>query len=122
MVVPTAAQDPGCIFCRVVRREARGEIVYQDEWVTAFRDIRPQAPIHILVVPNSHIGSVNQVEPEHAEMLSRLLMTAKQLARQEGIAESGYRLVINTGPQGGQTVDHLHVHLLGGRRMTWPPG
>jgi histidine triad (HIT) family protein len=121
-MVPTMAQDPGCIFCRVVRKEARSDIVYQDEWVTAFHDIRPQAPIHILIVPNSHIDSIDQLQPEHAEVLSRLLLIAKQLARQEGIAESGYRLVINTGSQGGQTVDHLHVHLLGCRRMTWPPG
>ncbi len=121
-MVSTPAQDPNCIFCRVVRREACGDIVFQDEWVTAFRDIRPQAPVHILVVPNAHVDSVNQVRPEHADILSRLLLTARQLAVQEGIAEGGYRLVINTGAQGGQTVDHLHVHLLGGRRMTWPPG
>jgi histidine triad (HIT) family protein len=118
----TIAHKPDCIFCRVVRKEARGDIVYQDDWVTAFRDIRPQAPIHILLVPNGHVDSMNEVQPEHAEVVSRLFWVAKQLARQEGIADGGYRLVINVGAQGGQTVDHLHVHLLGGRRMTWPPG
>jgi histidine triad (HIT) family protein len=115
-------QDSGCIFCRVVRNEARADIVYRSEQVTAFRDVRPQAPIHILIVPNSHIESVNQLQPEHGEMLAQLLLTARQLARQEGLADSGYRLVINIGSQGGQSVDHLHLHLLGGRRMTWPPG
>jgi histidine triad (HIT) family protein len=118
----TMAQNSDCVFCRLVRKEMRGDLVYQDDRVTAFRDIRPQAPTHILVVPNVHISSMNQVQPEHAEMLSRLFLVAKQLAHQEALDEGGYRLVINTGPQGGQTVDHLHVHLLGGRRMTWPPG
>jgi len=117
-----AIQEPDCIFCRVVRNEAHADILYQDEWVTAFRDIRPQAPTHLLIVPNQHIDSVNQLQPEHGEMPARLLLIARQLARQEGVADSGYRLVMNTGPQAGQSVDHLHLHLLGGRRMSWPPG
>jgi histidine triad (HIT) family protein len=115
-------QNPSCIFCRVVRNEARADIVYRNEWVTAFRDIRPQAPTHILIVPNSHIESVNELQPEHGELLAQLLLIARQLAREEGVADSGYRLVMNIGSQGGQSVGHLHLHLLGGRRMTWPPG
>jgi histidine triad (HIT) family protein len=117
-----ATGQVSCIFCRIVRQEAHGALVYQDEHVTAFRDIRPQAPTHILIVPNTHVDSVNQLQPEDGDMLARLIWVAKQLAKQEGIAESGYRLVINCGPQAGQSVDHLHLHLLGGRRMSWPPG
>jgi histidine triad (HIT) family protein len=114
--------DNRCIFCRIVGGQARGTILYQDEEVTAFRDTNPQAPSHILVVPNQHLESVAEAGPEHAQLLGRLILAANQIAEQEGIAENGYRLVINRGRYGGQSVDHLHLHLLGGRRMRWPPG
>jgi histidine triad (HIT) family protein len=111
-----------CIFCRVVSGQAKATILYQDEEVTAFRDANPQAPSHILVVPNEHLESVAAAGPEHAQLLGRLILTANQMAAQEGLAASGYRLVINRGRHGGQSVDHLHLHLLGGRPMRWPPG
>jgi histidine triad (HIT) family protein len=111
-----------CIFCRIIAGEVPSEKVYQDDRVTAFRDIRPVAPVHILIVPNKHIASVNEVEDEDEAVLGRLFLTAKRLAVQEGIAESGYRLIINTGRHAGQDVFHLHVHLLGGQRMRHPIG
>ncbi|HIQ05067.1 MAG TPA: histidine triad nucleotide-binding protein [Anaerolineae bacterium] len=97
-------------------------MVYQDEEVTAFRDIHPQAPVHILIVPNRHIAGIAQITEEDAELIGRLFLVANRLAQQNGIAQSGYRLVFNQGPQAGQSVFHLHLHLLGGRRMRWPPG
>ncbi|HEY65915.1 MAG TPA: histidine triad nucleotide-binding protein [Caldilineae bacterium] len=111
-----------CIFCRIVRQEAHGDIVYQDEEITAFRDINPKAPVHILIVPNRHIPGVFALQPGDESVVGRLFLVARQLAEQEGIAQSGYRLVLNSGPQGGQSVYHLHLHLLGGRPMRWPPG
>ena len=103
-----------CIFCQIVKGEASSEIVYQDEEGTAFRDIHPKAPTHILVVPNKHIRSLAYVAPEDTLLLGRLLQVAKDLADQEGIERSGYRLVMNCGYGAGQVVHHLHVHLLGG--------
>ncbi len=111
-----------CLFDRIVKHEIKSEVVYQDDLVTAFRDINPQAPVHILIVPNEHIPSVLDLKPEHAEILSRLMQVAAELAEREGIARGGFRLIFNTGPNAGQTVDHLHMHLLGGRAMGWPPG
>ena len=110
-----------CIFCRIVRGESPANIVYQDEDVTAFRDLHPQAPVHILIVPNRHVAGVAQVEQKEAALLGKLFVVARRLAEQEGIA-AGYRLVVNNGPQAGQSVFHLHVHLLGGRQFSWPPG
>jgi histidine triad (HIT) family protein len=110
-----------CIFCRIVRGEAPAHIVYQDEDVTAFHDLNPWAPVHILVVPNRHVVGVAQVEPEDAEVLGKLFVVARQLAEQRDIVD-GYRLVVNNGPGAGQSVFHLHVHLLGGRPLGWPPG
>ncbi|MBX5491285.1 MAG: histidine triad nucleotide-binding protein [Chloroflexi bacterium] len=111
-----------CLFCRIVSGEVPGSVVYHDEQVTAFRDIRPQAPTHILIVPNVHLTSTEEVRPEHISLMGRLIQLASELARQEGIAASGYRLVLNTGPDAGQSVGHIHLHLLGGRRFGWPPG
>ena len=111
-----------CIFCKIVAHALPADIVYQDELLTAFRDIRPQAPVHILIVPNRHLVSVGDIGPEHYELLGRMFTVANQLAAQERIAETGYRLVINRGEQSGQSVHHLHLHLLGGRWMRWPPG
>jgi histidine triad (HIT) family protein len=110
-----------CVFCRIVRGEAPARIVYQDEDVTAFQDLRPRAPTHILIVPNRHITGVAAAEPEDSELLGKLFVIARQLAEQEGIVD-GYRLVVNNGPRAGQSVFHLHVHLLGGRPLGWPPG
>jgi len=110
-----------CIFCRIVRGEAPARIVYQDEDVTAFHDLNLCTPVHILVVPNRHVVGVAQVEPKDAEVLGKLFVVARRLAEQENIVD-GYRLVVNNGPGAGQSVFHLHVHLLGGRSLGWPPG
>jgi histidine triad (HIT) family protein len=105
------------IFSKITRREIPSDIVYQDEQVTAFRDINPQAPVHILIVPNKLIPTVNDVTPEDEQMLGHMFVVAKQIAAQEGIAESGYRLLVNCNRDAGQEVYHLHLHLLGGRRL-----
>ena len=110
-----------CLFCRIVRGEAPARVVYQDEDITAFHDLHPRAPIHFLLVPNRHIVGVADVEPEDAAVLGKLFVVARRLAEQEGIV-NGYRLVVNNGPRAGQSVFHLHVHLLGGRPLGWPPG
>ena len=109
-----------CLFCKIVRREIPATLVYESEDCVAFRDIDPKAPVHVLVVPRSHIASLD--EASDASVVGRLVLAAAQIARQEGIAESGYRTVFNTNRAAGQTVFHLHLHLLGGRSMAWPPG
>lgn len=111
-----------CIFCRIVAGKAPADIIHRDEMVIAFHDANPQAPVHILVIPNEHLESIADIRSEHDGLLSRMFSVANQLAVQEGIAQSGYRLVTNRGDHGGQSVYHLHLHLLGGRRMKWPPG
>jgi histidine triad (HIT) family protein len=108
---------PKCIFCQIIAGTAPGEILYRDGRATAFRDIRPASPVHILVVPNKHIHSVNELDPEDESLIGHLFTVARQLAKQEGIHVSGYRCIINTGPDSGQAVFHIHLHLLGGRRM-----
>jgi histidine triad (HIT) family protein len=109
-----------CLFCRIVRKEIPATIVLSDDHVVAFRDINPQAPVHIVIVPREHVPSLN--EATDAEMLGRLSLAATTLARSEGVAESGYRTVVNTNRAAGQTVFHIHLHLLGGRPLSWPPG
>ena len=111
-----------CVFCRILAGEIPGDFVHRGELVSAFRDIHPVAPTHILIVPNKHIASNDEIEAQDEETLGRLFLTARDLAREEGIAESGYRLVLNTGPHGGQEVDHLHLHLIGGQKMKHPMG
>jgi len=111
-----------CVFCRIANGDSDAAIVYRDEQVIAFRDIRPVAPIHVLIVPIKHIASLNDALPEDETLLTHLLGVARQVAVQEGVAAGGYRLVLNSGKNGGQSVFHLHVHLLGGRSMQWPPG
>lgn len=106
-----------CIFCKIIKGDIPSTNVYKDEHVTAFRDINPAAPTHILIVPNKHIESVNMLIPDDEPLIGKLFAAAKLLAAQEGIANSGYRLVVNTGAEAGQTVFHLHLHLLGGRAM-----
>jgi len=110
-----------CIFCRIVRGEAPARIVYQDEDVTAFHDLHPRAPVHILIVPNRHIVGVAGVKPEDGALLGKLFLVARRVAEEEGVVD-GYRLVVNNGRRAGQSVFHLHVHLLGGRPLSWPPG
>jgi len=112
--------DEQCVFCRIVHGEIPAEIVASTGDCLAFRDLAPQAPVHILIIPKKHVTSLDDLTD--AEIPGKLTMLAVALARQEGIAASGYRTVINTGKDGGQSVGHLHVHLLGGRHMTWPPG
>lgn len=111
-----------CLFCKIVDRTIQSTIVHEDEQVLAFQDIHPQAPVHILVIPKRHIQSLRELEEGDAGLAGHLLQTCANLAKQKGISESGYRIVTNSGPHAGQTVFHLHFHLLGGRPMTWPPG
>ncbi len=110
-----------CLFCKIVGGEIPSKKVFEDDLTYAFRDINPQAPTHVLVVPRKHIASLAETSVEDQGMLGYLHLIAARIARSEGL-ENGFRTVINTGPDGGQTVDHLHVHLLGGRGMGWPPG
>jgi histidine triad (HIT) family protein len=114
--------DPTCLFCRIVAGEIPATKVHDDDLVFAFRDIAPRAPTHILVIPRDHIASAADLTEADGPMLGRLFAVAAELARDEGIAEGGYRLVSNVGRWGGQSVDHLHFHLLGGRPFSWPPG
>jgi histidine triad (HIT) family protein len=111
-----------CVFCQIAAGQKQTEIVYQDDQVTAFHDASPQAPTHILVIPNRHIPNLNETGNGDANLLGALFAVAREIAAQEGLADDGYRLVLNTGPDAGQSVHHLHLHLLGGRRMRWPPG
>ncbi len=106
-----------CIFCKIIAGEIPSTKIYEDDSVTAFRDINPVAPTHILIIPNKHIPSVNELEPGDEKTVGYLFTIAKQIAEAENISESGYRLIINTGPHGGQVVYHLHLHLLGGRKL-----
>jgi histidine triad (HIT) family protein len=109
-----------CLFCRIVRREIPATLIAETEDCVAFRDINPQAPVHVLVIPRKHVGSLN--DAPDSQLVGRLATVAAEIARKEGIADSGYRTVINTNADAGQTVFHMHLHLLGGRRMGWPPG
>lgn len=110
-----------CLFCKIVEGSIPSKSMHEDEQCIAFSDINPQAPVHFLVVPRRHIASLADAEGAHQPLLGHLLRTAGEIAKQKGLGK-GYRVVINTGPDGGQTVDHLHLHVLGGRPMAWPPG
>ena len=111
------AADSDNIFLKIVRGELPADIVYRDELVTAFRDIDPQAPVHVLIVPNHHVVSVTEAGPDDEPVLGRLFLAARSIAEQEGLAEGGYRLIVNCGAHGGQEVEHLHLHLLGGEPL-----
>jgi len=111
-----------CIFCRIAAGEVPANVVYQDDLVVAFRDINPRAPTHLLVVPRKHIPSLCDLDPMDEALVGHIVQVAAQLAGTEGIGESGFRVVANCGPQAGQSVDHVHFHLLGGRPLGWPPG
>jgi len=111
-----------CIFCRIAAKDIPSKIVYEDELIIAFDDIRPQAPVHTLIIPKEHFASLNDQPAGRAGLLGHILAKAPKIAELKGVHGSGYRLVINTGPDAGQDVFHLHVHLFGGRKMHWPPG
>ncbi len=111
-----------CIFCKIANKEIPSTIVYEDEDIIAFNDVNPEAPVHILVIPKKHISSLNAATAEDERLLGRVLLTIQQIAAEQGIAEAGYRVVNNCGEMGGQTVQHMHFHLLGGREMLWPAG
>ena len=111
-----------CIFCKIIAGEIPSTQVYNDDSVTAFRDINPAAPTHVLIIPNRHIPTVNDVTMDDEQLMGHLFMAARKIAEQEGIAESGYRLIMNTGPDGRQEVFHIHLHLLGGQKMRHPMG
>jgi histidine triad (HIT) family protein len=110
------------IFGKIIRKEIPATIVYEDDDLLAFRDIAPVAPVHILLIPKKPINSIDGATQEDEGILGRLMLIAAEIARQEGLADSGYRIVTNIGPDGGQTVFHLHLHIIGGRKLEWPPG
>jgi histidine triad (HIT) family protein len=114
--------DKDCIFCKIIKGEIPSKKVYEDERTFAFRDINPQAPAHVIVVPKVHVERISDVTSQDAKLISDMVLTANSIAREEKRDKSGYRLVINCNDDGGQTVYHIHIHLLGGRRMHWPPG
>jgi histidine triad (HIT) family protein len=111
-----------CLFCQISKGEIPADIVYEDDQVVAFRDIAPQAPTHILIIPRSHFSTLNELNGSDTEIMGHLVLTAQRIASQLGLAENGYRLVMNCNRDGGQTVFHIHLHLLGGRQLSWPPG
>jgi histidine triad (HIT) family protein len=111
-----------CLFCRIVAREIDADVVFEDEDVLAFRDVAPQAPVHVLIIPKKHVPTVDDLRSDDAGLVSSLLLTAPRIARDQGVDRDGYRLVLNCREGAGQSVFHVHMHLLGGRRMNWPPG
>ena len=113
---------PDCLFCKMVAGEITPDVVYEDEEVLAFRDVNPQAPLHVLVIPKAHIATTNDLDDGNAAVIGSLILAARQIAADEGVAEPGYRMVMNCNPAAGQSVYHIHLHLLGGRSMGWPPG
>ena len=111
-----------CIFCKIINKEIPAKVAYEDEDVLAFHDINPQAPIHLLIIPKQHIASIMEINKEDDGLLNKVIMVAQKLAKQNNIDTKGFRIVVNTGDDGGQTVSHLHFHILGGRSLAWPPG
>ncbi len=111
-----------CLFCRIINGDIPSKIVLEDDRIFAFEDINPQAPTHILIIPKQHFASLNEAPADSEELLGHILIKARAIAQERGLKESGYRLVLNTGRDSGQEVFHIHFHLLGGRRMSWPPG
>jgi histidine triad (HIT) family protein len=114
--------DQNCLFCKIVEGGIPAEVIYQDDQSVAFRDINPQAPVHVLIVPRKHVASLSKMTRDDETTVGHLFHVAGEIARQEGVADSGFRTVINTGEGAGQSVFHVHVHLLGGRGLHWPPG
>lgn len=111
-----------CLFCKIAQGAIPASVVFEDDEIMAFRDLNPQAPKHLLIIPKQHIATLNDASDEHQALLGKMILGAKKIAQTEGISDAGYRLVFNINPDGGQTVFHIHLHLLGGRHMTWPPG
>lgn len=111
-----------CLFCKIVGREVSADVILEDDEVLAFKDVRPAAPSHALVIPKKHITSIHEAQAEDGALLGHMMLTAQQVAEKLGLGPSGYRLVVNTGRDAGQSVFHLHVHVLGGRALAWPPG
>ncbi len=111
-----------CIFCKMVSGEIQPDVVYENDDVLAFRDVSPQAPTHVLVIPKKHYSTINDLQPEDAELMGKLVLSAQKVAEIDGLSEQGYRMVLNCNEGAGQTVFHIHMHVLGGRRMNWPPG
>ena len=111
-----------CIFCKIIAGDIPAEIIYQNDDVLAFRDLNPQAPLHVLVIPKKHIATINDMTAADAELVGKLYLAAQTIARQEGVADDGYRTVMNCNELAGQTVFHMHLHVLAGRAMNWPPG
>ena len=111
-----------CIFCKIAAKQIPAKLVHEDSDVVAFRDINPEAPTHVLIIPRQHIETVNDLKPGDAATVGKLFLAAKEIGIKEGLAERGYRLVLNCGPEAGQAVFHIHLHMLGGRKMNWPPG
>jgi len=111
-----------CIFCRIAKKEIPAKIVYEDADVLAFDDIKPQAPVHMVLIPKAHYSSLNEIPDSQKDLLGHILLKARHIAREKGIGKKGYRIVLNTAGDSGQEVFHIHFHVLGGRRMTWPPG
>ena len=120
--VAVTERDPDCLFCKIAATEIPADIVHQDEHVIAFRDISPQAPTHVLIIPKKHVSTINDLEDGDEELVGRLFLAAKRIAGKEGLAEKGYRVTMNCMEGAGQSVFHSHLHLLGGRRFSWPPG
>ena len=114
--------DQDCLFCRILSGDIPADVIYESDAAIAFRDINPQAPTHVLIIPREHIATINDLGADDREVVGSLYLAAKDIAREEGIAETGYRTVMNCGEQAGQSVFHIHLHLLGGRRLGWPPG
>jgi len=113
---------PDCLFCKMVAGDIQPDVVFEDDEVLAFRDVNPQAPLHVLVVPKAHIATTNDLTPDTAGVFGKMYLAAKQIAADEGVAEAGYRMVMNCNAGAGQSVFHIHLHLLGGRAFAWPPG
>jgi len=111
-----------CLFCKIAAGAIDADIVYQTDQLVGFRDLNPQAPTHVLIIPRRHISTINDIDAADADSIGQLFVAAKEIAAQEGFAEPGYRVIMNCNAAGGQTVFHLHLHLLGGRQFTWPPG
>ncbi|MBN1405745.1 MAG: histidine triad nucleotide-binding protein [Candidatus Omnitrophica bacterium] len=114
--------DKNCLFCKIIKGEIKAKIAYENEKVFAFYDINPQAPTHVLIIPKLHISGAPEIDDNNRTVVSDLIIAANEIARQSGIDKTGYRLVLNCGPDAGQAVFHLHLHLLGGRKLNWPPG
>mgnify|MGYP001577328559 CR=1 FL=1 len=111
-----------CIFCKIAKNQIPASKVYEDDFALAFKDLHPQAPMHVLVVPKEHFSGIHEIPPDKTDIIKKVFAAVTAIVSRDGIAENGYRLVVNFGPKAGQSVDHIHVHVLSGREMHWPPG